>query len=169
MPRADGTAWRVDSNCRHCLLNVNVADSQWGFSQQVAFDEDLHIIKARRRYDGVGYTDKDLYTIAALTSSFNVDGHRADLVILNTARAQAAFEGRDAITDRDILMSAELALPHRMKKQPFQDTALQPEQLEANMRQARAEAEENEESMEEADGDAATTEKKVKRVMTQRS
>ncbi|MCY3711362.1 MAG: ATP-binding protein, partial [Caldilineaceae bacterium] len=127
------------------------------------------IIKARRRYDGVGYTDKDLYTIAALTSSFNVDGHRADLVILNTARAQAAFEGRDAITDRDILMSAELALPHRMKKQPFQDSALQPEQLEANMRQARAEAEENEESMEEADGDAATTEKKVKRVMTQRS
>jgi len=127
------------------------------------------IIQARRSYDRVTYTDRDLYTIAALTSSFSVDGHRADLVILNTARAQAAFEGRDAITDRDILMSAELALPHRMKKQPFQDTALQPEQLEANMRQARAEAEENEEAMEEADGDAATTEKKVKRVMTQRS
>ena len=92
------------------------------------------IIKARRRYDKVSYTDKDLYTIAALTSSFNVDGHRADLVILNTARAQAAFEGREDITDRDILLSAELALPHRMKKQPFQDNALQPEQLEANMR-----------------------------------
>jgi magnesium chelatase subunit D len=118
------------------------------------------IIQARRGYDRVTYSDTDLYTIAALTSSFNVDGHRADLVILNTARAQAAFEGRDAITDRDILMSAELALPHRMKKQPFQDTALQPDQLEANMRQARAEAEENEEAMEEADGDAATTEKK---------
>ena len=127
------------------------------------------IINARRRYDSVTYTDKDLYTIAALTSSFNVDGHRADLVILNTARAQAAFDSRDAITDRDILLAAELALPHRMKKQPFQDTALQPEQLEANMRQARAEAEESEELMEEAEGDAATTEKKVTRVMTQRN
>ena len=127
------------------------------------------IIQARRRYDRVGYTDKDLYTIAALTSSFNVDGHRADLVILNTARAQAAFEGREEITDRDILLAAELALPHRMKKQPFQDSALQPEQLEANMRQARAEAEENEESMEEADSDAASMEKKVTRVMTPRN
>ena len=127
------------------------------------------IIDARRRYDSVTYTDKDLYTIAALTSSFNVDGHRADLVILNTARAQAAFDSRDAITDRDILLAAELALPHRMKKQPFQDTALQPEQLEANMRQARAEAEESEELMEDAEGDAATTEKKVTRVMTQRN
>ena len=127
------------------------------------------IIQGRRRYASVGYTDKDLYTIAALTSSFNVDGHRADLVILNTARAQAAFEGREDITDRDILLAAELALPHRMKKQPFQDSALQPEQLEANMRQARAEAEENEESMEEADGDAASMEKKVTRVMTPRN
>ena len=127
------------------------------------------IIQARRRYHDVRYTDKDLYTIAALTSSFNVDGHRADLVILNTSRAQAAFEGREDITDRDILLAAELALPHRMKKQPFQDSALQPEQLEANMRQARAEAEENEESMEEADGDAASTEKKVTRVMTPRN
>ena len=117
------------------------------------------IIQARSRYDKVRYTDKDLYTIAALTSSFNVD----------TARAQAAFDGREEITDRDILLSAELALPHRMKKQPFQDNALQPEQLEANMRQARAEAEENEESMEEADGDAASMEKKVTRVMTPRN
>ncbi len=127
------------------------------------------IIQARRHYNNVRYTDKDLYTIAALTSSFNVDGHRADLVILNTARAQAAFDGREDITDRDILLAAELALPHRMKKQPFQDSALQPEQLEANMRQARAEAEENEESMEEAEGDAASMEKKVTRVMTQRN
>ncbi len=127
------------------------------------------IIQARRRYDSVRYTDKDLYTIAALTSSFNVDGHRADLVILNTARAQAAFDGRDQISDRDILLAAELALPHRMKKQPFQDTVLQPDQLEANMRQARAEAEANQEAMEEADGDSAATEKKVTRVMTPRN
>ncbi|RME58584.1 MAG: magnesium chelatase [Caldilineae bacterium] len=127
------------------------------------------IIAARRRYDDVKYTDKDLYTIAALTASFNVDGHRADIVILKTARAQAAFEGRDHITDRDILLAAELALPHRMKKQPFQDAALHPEQLEANMRQARAEAEEafrEEEGAEESEAGSASTEKKASRAMT---
>lgn len=126
------------------------------------------IITARRRYEKVTYTDKDLYTIAALTSSFNVDGHRADIVILKTARAQAAFEGRDKITDRDILLAAELALPHRMKKQPFQDAALRPEQLESNMRQARAEAEEafnEDEAMEEAEASGASSEKKAQRAM----
>jgi Mg-chelatase subunit ChlI len=126
---------------------------------------------ARRLYDEVTYNDKDLYTIAALTASFKVDGHRADIVILKTARAQAAFEGRTYITDRDILMAAELALPHRMKKQPFQDAALQPEQLASNMRQARAEAEQNAEesdAQEEAEGSATSAEKKVTRAMTQR-
>ena len=94
-----------------------------------------------QRYPLVKYTEKDLYTIAALTASFKVDGHRADIVILKTARAQAAYDGRLQITDKDILLAAELALPHRMKKQPFQDSVLNPDQLQANMRQARAEAE----------------------------
>ncbi|MCB0112862.1 MAG: ATP-binding protein [Caldilineaceae bacterium] len=125
---------------------------------------------ARRLYDEVTYNDKDLYTIAALTASFKVDGHRADIVILKTARAQAAFEGRTYITDRDILMAAELALPHRMKKQPFQEAALQPEQLASNMRQARAEAEQNAEdsdAQEEAEGSSTAAEKKATRAMTQ--
>lgn len=122
------------------------------------------IITARKRYDLVKYTEKDMYTIAALTSSFDVDGHRADIVILRTARAHAAYEGRLDISDRDILLAAELALPHRMKKQPFQESVLNPDQLLANMRQARAEAEEslNEEGAEmEAEGSAGASEKKV--------
>ena len=46
--------------------------------------------------------ERDLFTIASLTSSLHVDGHRADLVILKAARAHAAFEGRDRITEHDI-------------------------------------------------------------------
>ncbi|MEX1021270.1 MAG: ATP-binding protein [Litorilinea sp.] len=122
------------------------------------------IITARDRYDMVTYSEKDLYTIAALTASFKVDGHRADIVILRTARAHAAYEGRLEINDRDILVSAELALPHRMKKQPFQDAVLNAEQLQSNMRQARADAEQNateeQESLETA-GSATSDEKKV--------
>lgn len=122
------------------------------------------IIAARQLYDQVSYTDKDMYTIAALTSSFKVDGHRADIVILRTARAHAAYDGRRQINDRDILVAAELALPHRMKKQPFQDSVLNPDQLQSNMRQARAEAEQTvtdeNESM-EAQGAAASSEKKA--------
>jgi Mg-chelatase subunit ChlI len=88
------------------------------------------IVQARQRYPLVKYTEKDMYTIAALTASFKVDGHRADIVILKTARAQAAYDGRLQINDKDILLAAELALPHRMKKQPFQDSVLNPDQLQ---------------------------------------
>lgn len=70
--------------------------------------------------DNVTYTRQDLLSIAALTTSFQVDGHRADLIILKAARAHAAFEGRTAITDRDIALAAELALPHRLRRGPFQ-------------------------------------------------
>jgi Mg-chelatase subunit ChlI len=122
------------------------------------------IMTARKRYPLVKYTDKDLYTIAALTASFKVDGHRADIVILKTARAQAAYDGRLQINDRDILLAAELALPHRMKKQPFQDSVMNPDQLQSNMRQARAEAEQQagEESEQmEMDGAAGADQKKV--------
>ena len=125
------------------------------------------ILSARQRYPLVKYTEKDLYTIAALTASFKVDGHRADIVILKTARAQAAYDGRLQITDKDILLAAELALPHRMKKQPFQDSVLNPDQLQANMRQARAEAEQavtDESAQQEGEGSAQADQKKVMRV-----
>ena len=128
------------------------------------------ILLARQRYPLVKYSEKDLYTIAALTASFKVDGHRADIVILKTARAQAAYDGRLQISGKDILLAAELALPHRMKKQPFQETALNPDQLQANMRQARAEAEQavtDDEQQQEGEGSATVDEKKAWRAMSQ--
>jgi Mg-chelatase subunit ChlI len=77
----------------------------------------------------VTYTSRDLVAIANLTASLNVDGHRADLVILKAARAQAAFDGRTKINDLDIALAAELALPHRIKRGPFQQSEVTMEQL----------------------------------------
>ncbi len=77
----------------------------------------------------VTYTSRDLVAIASLTASLNVDGHRADLVILKAARAQAAFDGRTKINDLDIALAAELALPHRIKRGPFQQSEVTMEQL----------------------------------------
>jgi Mg-chelatase subunit ChlI len=94
------------------------------------------IAQARRLLPQVAYSDEDLFTIAELTAEFEVDGHRADIVILKTALAHAAFEGRQAISERDILLAAELALPHRLKKKPFQETAAQLEQLEQRLEMA---------------------------------
>jgi Mg-chelatase subunit ChlI len=81
------------------------------------------------------HTTRDLISIASLTSSLNVDGHRSDLVILKTARAHAAFELRHAITDRDIALAAELALPHRIKRGPFHQAEMTMEDLQERIEQ----------------------------------
>lgn len=93
------------------------------------------IEKARELVDTVSYSNRDLLSIAALTSSMNVDGHRADLVILKTARAHAAFEDRESITERDIALAAELALPHRIKRGPFHQAEMTIEDLQERIEQ----------------------------------
>jgi Mg-chelatase subunit ChlI len=97
------------------------------------------IEQARTLVDNVAYTQRDLLSIAALTASLNVEGHRSDLVILKTARAHAAFEGRTAISERDIALAAELALPHRIRQGPFQQTEITPDDLQERIEQLQGE------------------------------
>ena len=107
------------------------------------------IIHARTLVDQVTYSSHDLLSIAALTSSLNVDGHRADLVILKTARAQAAFDGRIAINDMDIALAAELALPHRINRTPFNQEGMTSEQLTERIEELRGEAIAEDEALQE--------------------
>ncbi|MHB1295944.1 MAG: ATP-binding protein [Anaerolineae bacterium] len=95
------------------------------------------IAEAQALLPSVTYQAADLYTIADLTSEIGVDGHRADIVILKTALAHAAFEGRSRIEETDILLAAELALPHRLRRKPFEETQTQMEKLEKRLEQAR--------------------------------
>ena len=82
------------------------------------------ISRARDMVNSVRYSRRDLMSIAGLVASLNVDGHRADLVILRGAQAHAALEGRTQINDEDIILAAELALPHRVKGRLFQDATM---------------------------------------------
>jgi Mg-chelatase subunit ChlI len=104
--------------------------------------------RAQRILPDVTYSPRDLYTIAELTTSFEVDGHRADIVILKAAIAHAALRlaqngtqpEEPAIDELDILVAAELALPHRLKRLPFQDTENRLEELSSRLQEARTEA-----------------------------
>lgn len=91
--------------------------------------------QARKLLPEVKYTSRDLVSIAALSASLNVDGHRSDLVILKTAQAHAAFEGRVAISKRDITLAAELAYPHRLKRGPFQQAEISATELQERIEQ----------------------------------
>jgi Mg-chelatase subunit ChlI len=92
---------------------------------------------ARHALPSVTHTQADLYAIAELSSGLEVDGHRADLVILKGARAHCALMQRISVTEEDILLAAELALPHRMKRKAFQDVELRLEQLERRLDQSK--------------------------------
>lgn len=93
------------------------------------------IARARTLVDRVTYTKRDLLSIAALSTDLNVDGHRADLVVLKTARANAAFEGRLTVNSRDIALAAELAYPHRIKRGPFHQSEITSEQMQERIEQ----------------------------------
>lgn len=138
-----------------------------GFRQQwLAKEDDLshRIEDARKLLDVVAYTRRDLLSIASLTSSLSVDGHRADLVILKAARAQAAFEGRKSITDRDIALAAELALPHRIKRGPFQQAEMSMEELQDRIDQLQgqtATGRESDSEPQEGESQDESAEKKI--------
>ena len=100
------------------------------------------IARARKLVDKVRYTSRDLLVIADLTAKMQVDGHRADLVILKAARAHAAFEGREAINPRDIALAAELALPHRVKAGPFRQSEMGVTELQEHIEQLKGAASE---------------------------
>jgi Mg-chelatase subunit ChlI len=109
------------------------------------------IARARSLLPSVGYEPQDLFTIAELTTSFDVDGHRADIVILKTALAHAAWrfssngespEPRQ-IGELDILAAAELALPHRLKRQPFQEAEARLDELSDRLQEARRQAQDS--------------------------
>ncbi|WP_040693148.1 magnesium chelatase subunit D family protein [Nocardia vinacea] len=111
------------------------------------------ILTARERVASVALDDVELRRIAALCASFDVDGMRADLVVARTATAHAAWRGADAVAEADVRVAAELALPHRRRRDPFDEPGISEEQLDEAMRAAGEEAEKSSERAElEQDG-----------------
>ena len=114
-----------------------------GFAERYrALDAELadRIASARSQLAGVELPDRELHRIAALCAAFDVDGMRADLVVARTAVAHAAWRGALAVGEEDIRAAAELALPHRRRRDPFDDPGIDPGQLDEALATAAAEA-----------------------------
>jgi magnesium chelatase subunit D len=97
------------------------------------------IAAARALVDDVALPDNELRRIAALCAAFDVDGMRADLVVARTAAAHAAWRGANAVEEQDIRVAAELALPHRRRRDPFDDPGIDRDQLDEALARAGAE------------------------------
>lgn len=95
-------------------------------------DGDLRdrLARARALVGEIPLRDVHLSRIASLCADFDVDGMRADLVIARTARAHAAWRGAAEIDSEDIRVAAELALPHRRRRDPFDEPGVDQSDLD---------------------------------------
>ncbi len=124
----------TDVNDRVAVIERRMAyeANPTGFLQQwQAAEEALaqRIAAARALLPQVQIDRADMAVVASLCIELGVDGHRADLTILETARTHAAWSGRRMLVAEDIRLAAELALPHRMRRQPFGEVKLDEQRL----------------------------------------
>ncbi|MFC5665687.1 putative cobaltochelatase [Kitasatospora misakiensis] len=125
------------------------------FAARFAEDERAlaaRITAARALLPSVELTDTALRQITAVCAAFEVDGLRADIVMARTAVALAAWAGRTEVLAEDVRKAAQLALPHRRRRNPFDAPGLDEEQLDRVLEeQAQQEPEPEPAQAEEAD------------------
>jgi magnesium chelatase subunit I len=93
------------------------------------------IVNARKILPDVTISDEMLNKIAHLSIEIGVDGHRADIIMMKTAKTVAAFHQRTKVTFEDLEESADMALQHRVRRRPFEEVVLDRERISAALRQ----------------------------------
>lgn len=87
------------------------------------------ILEAQKHLKEVTYSDACLELIARLAIDLEVDGHRADITMLKAAITNAAYESRPRVTKEDMILAARLALPHRLRRRPFEEGTIDLNQI----------------------------------------
>jgi magnesium chelatase subunit D len=85
---------------------------------------------ARERLPGINLDEGLLRFLTQLCCELEVDGLRADITLHKAACALAALEGRTSVTLEDVRRAAELVLPHRQRRRPFQQPQLDRQRLD---------------------------------------
>ena len=109
---------RADVIRRRIAYESDAEAFQDGWAQAET-TERKRIADAKTLLPSVTVEDGILIFIARLCAEHEVDGLRADIVIYKAAQTLAAYEGRTSVTPEDVLKVAEMALLHRMRRQPF--------------------------------------------------
>lgn len=92
--------------------------SSWNMESEELAEK---IIRAKKLYGDVDISRDLLAEIAKSCIEVGVDGHRGDIIILKTAKTLAAYRGSTRVEIADIHEASELALPHRIRRQPLMD------------------------------------------------
>jgi Mg-chelatase subunit ChlI len=93
-----------------------------GFAAAFAEDSEALRTRVERAVELIGRVrvPDNLYrAIAELVLSFAITSHRADIALLECAKAFAALDGRHEVAPRDVRDAAAMALGHRMTAEAF--------------------------------------------------
>lgn len=88
------------------------------------------IRQAQDRLSSMVIPDRLYYLAAMISIGFAVEGHRTDITLIKTAQSLASFEGRNEVSEEDLLAIAPLVLGHRLASSPFKQTAFDDNQLQ---------------------------------------
>lgn len=83
------------------------------------------ISKAFLVLKNVEFDNRILEIAAKISIEMGVDGHRADIAMIKTAMTIAAYNLRENVVENDMLEAAELVLPHRMRRRPFEEGVIE--------------------------------------------
>ncbi len=100
---------------------------QWAELERV---EQQRLLDARQLLPDVHLHDDLLKMIAGICNDFGVDGMRADIVMYRAAVALVAYEGCTEFDEMDIRRVAPLVLPHRRRRQPFDEPQVDEQELD---------------------------------------
>jgi len=89
--------------------------------QQAQLSQDMR--RAKNLLSRVTTGDEFVELAARIALKVGVDGHRADITMVKAAKTLAAYRQREHVARLDILEAAELVLPHRLRRQPFEEEA----------------------------------------------
>ncbi len=78
------------------------------------------VVLAQKNLSKVKIDDDLRLNISAICGELDVDGLRGDIVTNRSAKAIAAFEGRDEVSDEDIARVITCSLRHRLRKDPLE-------------------------------------------------
>jgi magnesium chelatase subunit I len=80
------------------------------------------IVRAQKAIERIEVTDDMLLLCATLCHKLGTDGLRAELTLLRSTRAYAALMGEPTVQKAHLRAMAPLALRHRLRRNPLDDT-----------------------------------------------
>ncbi len=107
---------RLDYERDAQMMTVSFTEEETELRQRIA--------NARLNLPSIEISEEVFDIAVKIGIAFEVDGHRADITLIKTAQTIAAFEVDHAVTREHVFRAAILALPHRMRKHPFEDASL---------------------------------------------